>query len=126
VSTPSSETSIWSNWRANAEPIADIDQVNISPLLDRIADACVVLLGEATHGTSEFYRMRARITKELILRRGFNFIAIEADWPDAARINQYIRHAPAKQEQWKAFARFPDEPRDLVRFARRGTGANLS
>ena len=51
--------------------------------------------------------MRARITKELILRRGFNFVAVEADWPDAARINQYIRHAPARADQWKAFARFP-------------------
>ena len=51
--------------------------------------------------------MRARITKELILRHGFNFVAVEADWPDAARINQYVRHAPARQEQWKAFARFP-------------------
>jgi hypothetical protein len=51
--------------------------------------------------------MRARITKELILRRGFHFVAVEADWPDAARINQYIRHAPARQDMWKAFARFP-------------------
>jgi protein-L-isoaspartate(D-aspartate) O-methyltransferase len=93
--------------RENAEPIDDIDEVDLGPLLDRIADARVVLLGEATHGTSEFYRMRARITKELILRRGFNFVAVEADWPDAARINQYIRHAPARPDQWKAFARFP-------------------
>ncbi len=61
--------------------------------MERIGDARVVLLGEATHGTSEFYRMRARITKELILRHGFNFVAVEADWPDAARINQYVRHA---------------------------------
>src|SRR5438105_1067711 len=51
--------------------------------------------------------MRARITKELILCHGFNFVAVEADWPDAARINQYVRHAPARQEQWKVFARFP-------------------
>ena len=93
--------------RENAEPIDDIDEVELGALLDRIADARVVLLGEATHGTSEFYRMRARITKELILRRGFNFVAVEADWPDAARINQYIRHAPARADQWKAFARFP-------------------
>jgi protein-L-isoaspartate(D-aspartate) O-methyltransferase len=90
-----------------AAPIADIEQVNIGPLLERIGDARVVLLGEATHGTSEFYRMRARITKELILRHGFNFVAVEADWPDAARINQYVRHAPARQDQWKAFSRFP-------------------
>lgn len=93
--------------RETAEPIGDIDQVDISPLLDRIGDSRVVLLGEATHGTSEFYRMRTRITKELILRRGFNFVAVEADWPDAARINQYARHCPPRQEQWKAFTRFP-------------------
>lgn len=93
--------------RETAAPIADIEQADIGPLLERIGDARVVLLGEATHGTSEFYRMRARVTKELILRHGFNFVAVEADWPDAARINQYVRHAPARQEQWKAFARFP-------------------
>ncbi|MGD0290443.1 MAG: protein-L-isoaspartate(D-aspartate) O-methyltransferase [Candidatus Binataceae bacterium] len=93
--------------RETAVPIADIEQADIGPLLERISDARVVLLGEATHGTSEFYRMRARITKELILRHGFNFVAVEADWPDAARINQYVRHAPVRQEQWKAFARFP-------------------
>ncbi len=90
-----------------AAPVADIDQADIGPLLERIGDARIVLLGEATHGTSEFYRMRARITKELISRRGFNFVAVEADWPDAARINQYVRHAPARREQWRAFARFP-------------------
>ncbi len=93
--------------REAAEPIADIDEVDLGPLLDRIGDARVVLLGEATHGTSEFYRMRARITRELVLRRGFNFVAVEADWPDAARINDYVRHAPPRQDQWKAFTRFP-------------------
>ncbi len=93
--------------RDTAAPIADIEQADLAPLLERMRDARVVLLGEATHGTSEFYRMRARITKELILRHGFNFVAVEADWPDAARINQYVRHAPARPEQWKAFARFP-------------------
>ena len=51
--------------------------------------------------------MRARITKELILRRGFNFVAVEADWPGGARVNQYVRHAPARKDQWQAFARFP-------------------
>ena len=93
--------------RETAAPISNIEQADVSALIERIGDARVVLLGEATHGTSEFYRMRARITKELILRRGFNFVAVEADWPDAARINQYVRHAPARQEQWKAFSRFP-------------------
>jgi protein-L-isoaspartate(D-aspartate) O-methyltransferase len=104
---PSSPGTIAKLIGENAEPIDDIEHDEIGPLLDRIGDARVVLLGEATHGTSEFYRMRARITKELILRRGFQFVAIEADWPDAARINQYIRHAPARPDQWKAFARFP-------------------
>src|SRR5271165_2895002 len=86
--------------RESAVPIADIDQADVNSLLERIGNARVVLLGEATHGTSEFYRMRARITKELILRHGFNFVAVEADWPDAARINQYVLHAPVRQEQW--------------------------
>jgi protein-L-isoaspartate(D-aspartate) O-methyltransferase len=104
---PSSPGAIAKLIGENAEPIDDIDQEDICALLDRIGDARVVLLGEATHGTSEFYRMRSRITKELILRRGFHFLAVEADWPDAARIDQYIRHAPARQDMWKAFARFP-------------------
>jgi len=93
--------------RESAEPITGIDTADIGSLLQRIGGARVVLLGEATHGTSEFYRMRSRITRELILRHGFNFVAVEADWPDAARVNQYVHHAPARQEQWKAFARFP-------------------
>ena len=54
---------------------------------ERYGDASVVLLGEATHGTSEFYRARAAITRHLFLNCGFNIIAVEADWPDAARID---------------------------------------
>lgn len=104
---PSSPENIARLIAESAEPIDDIEQVDLRPLLNRIAESRVVLLGEATHGTSEFYRMRARITKELILRKGFKFVAVEADWPDAARINQYIRHAPAREDEWKAFARFP-------------------
>ena len=74
---------------------------------DRFGDARVVLLGEATHGTSEFYRARAAITKRLITSHGFNIVAVEADWPDAARIDRYVRHlAPAKSAR-QAFERFP-------------------
>jgi protein-L-isoaspartate(D-aspartate) O-methyltransferase len=91
----------------SAEPIDDIESVSLSPLLERIGEAHVVLLGEATHGTAEFYRMRARITRELILRRGFRMVAVEADWPDAAVIDRYVRHAPAKQRDWQPFSRFP-------------------
>jgi len=58
---------------------------------DRFAEARVVLLGEATHGTSEFYRARAPITERLVSQHGFAFVAVEADWPDAARIDRYVR-----------------------------------
>lgn len=101
-----------------------IDSANLEPLLRRIGDARVVLLGEATHGTSEFYRMRERISRELIERKGFSFIAIEGDWPDAARIDHYIRHAEYPPSEWIAFARFPTwmwrnrEVRDFVDWLR--------
>ena len=92
---------------AACEPFDTVDSANLEPLLARIGDARVVLLGEATHGTSEFYRMRGNISRELIERKGFNFIAIEADWPDAARIDRYVRHAGHRPARWSAFARFP-------------------
>lgn len=92
---------------AACEPFDTVDSANLAPLLARIGDARVVLLGEATHGTSEFYRMRENISRELIERKGFHFIAIEADWPDAARIDRYVRHAGHRSARWSAFARFP-------------------
>ena len=89
------------------EPFDSIDAVDLGALLERIGDARVVLLGEATHGTSEFYRMRDRISRELISRKGFSFVAIEGDWPDAARIDHYVRHIEFPPSEWTAFARFP-------------------
>jgi protein-L-isoaspartate(D-aspartate) O-methyltransferase len=89
------------------ERFETIESADLMPLLDRIGDARVVLLGEATHGTSEFYRMRERISRELIERKHFNFIAIEGDWPDAARIGRYVCHAGHLPSKWSAFARFP-------------------
>jgi protein-L-isoaspartate(D-aspartate) O-methyltransferase len=91
----------------SCEKFTDIESADLGPLLDRIGDARVVLIGEATHGTSEFYRMRARITRELIERKGFSFVAIEGDWPDAARVDHYVRHAERPPSEWTAFARFP-------------------
>ncbi|HLH12597.1 MAG TPA: erythromycin esterase family protein [Methylovirgula sp.] len=73
---------------------------------DRFGDAKLVLLGEATHGTSEFYRARAAITRHLIERHGFNIVAAEADWPDAARIDRHVRFR-AHQASPEGFARFP-------------------
>jgi erythromycin esterase-like protein len=97
-----------------AETIADRceafrrpDDLDFAPLLQRIGDARIVLIGEATHGTSEFYSLRADITRELIEKKGFDFVAIEGDWPDAARIDHYVRHFEYKPSEWTAFARFP-------------------
>lgn len=73
----------------------------------RFGDASVVLLGEATHGTSEFYRARAAITRELVKRHGFTVVAVEADWPDAARIDRFVRHFAPRTSSGEAFARFP-------------------
>lgn len=79
-------------------------------LLDMIGDARYVLLGEATHGTHEFYEERARITQRLITEKGFTAVAVEADWPDAYRVNRYIRGEGADssaQHALDGFQRFP-------------------
>ena len=91
-----------------AEVIDDIESAPIDALLERIGDARLVLLGESTHGTSEFYRMRARITRDLIQRGGFDFVAVEADWPDAARVDTYVLGEPLRSTvSFTPFARFP-------------------
>ncbi|MDX1570400.1 MAG: protein-L-isoaspartate(D-aspartate) O-methyltransferase [Xanthomonadales bacterium] len=93
-----------------AEPLADIDEVDLDPLLERIGDARVVLLGEATHGTSEFYQMRARITRELVEKRGFNIVATESDWPDSRQVDRHVRHrspVPEAERDDPPFSRFP-------------------
>lgn len=93
--------------REAAQPFDSIVDADLGPLLDRIGDCSVVLLGEASHGTSEFYRMRAHITRELITRKGFTVVAVEADWPDAARIDAHVRHRQPTGPQFEAFDRFP-------------------
>ncbi|HEX4947790.1 MAG TPA: erythromycin esterase family protein [Blastocatellia bacterium] len=80
------------------------------PLLEMIGDASFVLLGEASHGTHEFYRERAQITKRLIQEKGFTAVAVEADWPDAYRVNRYVRGVSDDQdaeESLGGFERFP-------------------
>jgi erythromycin esterase-like protein len=64
---------------------------DLDPLMDRIGNATCVLLGEASHGTHEYYTWRAAITKRLIQEKGFRFIAVEGDWPDCYRVNRYIK-----------------------------------
>jgi protein-L-isoaspartate(D-aspartate) O-methyltransferase len=111
-----------------AESFTSIEAVDLNPLMERIGSARIVLLGEATHGTSEFYRMRERITRDLIIKKGFGFVAIEADWPDAARVDHYVRHFQYPPSEWTAFARFPTwmwrntEVRDFVSWLRKHNG----
>ncbi len=93
--------------RASAEPLPDIDDDRFAAFFDRYGDARVVCLGEASHGTSEFYRARAQISKRLIAHHGFNIVAVEADWPDAATIDRYVRHREPREGERRAFERFP-------------------
>src|SRR4051812_5204592 len=76
--------------RNAAHPLTG-SKADYDPLLELIGDARVVLLGEASHGTHEFYRERARITRRLIEEKGFDAVAVEADWPDAYRVNRWVR-----------------------------------
>jgi erythromycin esterase-like protein len=83
---------------------------NYDPLINLIGGARFCLLGEATHGTHEFYRERAEITKRLIKEKGFTAVAVEADWPDAFRVNRYVRGRSddrSADEALSGFKRFP-------------------
>ena len=88
-----------------AETFSSVDDESFTHLFDRFADSRIVLLGESTHGTAEFYRARAAISRYLIERHGFNLIAVEADWPDAAAIDRLI--AGRSLSQAHPFERFP-------------------
>src|SRR5437016_4764237 len=92
---------------AAAEPLPDFDDPSFGRLFDRFANRRVVLLGEASHGTSEFYRARAAITRHLIEHHGFTIVAVEADWPDAAAVDRYVRHRPGAADAEPPFQRFP-------------------
>jgi len=87
--------------------IPSIESVNLSGLMKRIGDARLVLLGEASHGTAEFYEMRARITQELVRQKGFRFVAVEADWPDASQIDHFVRDTRFEPTEETTFSRFP-------------------
>ena len=93
-------------------------------LLDRIGDARFVLLGEASHGTHEFYRERACITRRLVEERGFDAVAIEGDWPDVHRLNRWAKGASADRDADAAlssFGRFPTwmwRNKEMIEFVR--------
>jgi erythromycin esterase-like protein len=95
--------------REGARPLTGAAE-DYDPLMEMIGGARFVLLGEASHGTHEFYRERAQITKRLIKEKGFTAVAVEADWPDAYRINRYVRGVGSDAESVDAlgdFKRFP-------------------
>jgi erythromycin esterase-like protein len=92
-----------------ARPLTGSD-ADFDPLLNRIEDAHFALIGEASHGTHEFYRLRAQLTKRLIQEKGFRAVAIEGDWPDAYRVNRYVRGIGKDKDAEEAlagFRRFP-------------------
>jgi erythromycin esterase len=86
-------------------------QASLDPLVERIGDARIVLLGESTHGTSEYYLWRARLTQRLIEEKGFSFVAVEGDWPDCYRVNRYVKGQPdaghSANSVLHAFERWP-------------------
>jgi erythromycin esterase-like protein len=106
---PLGERAILDAIRREAHPLTG-DHRDYDALMALIGDARIVLLGEASHGTHEFYRERARVTKRLIAEHGFTAVAIEGDWPDAQRVNRYIRGAREDrdaEEALRGFRRFP-------------------
>jgi erythromycin esterase-like protein len=105
----STDTVLTAAIRAAAQPLTGADD-DYDGLLDLIGDAHFVLLGEATHGTHEFYAERTRITQRLIRDKGFTAVAVEADWPDAYRVNCYVRGRSkdkSAEEALGGFQRFP-------------------
>jgi len=95
--------------RQAAHPISGTSS-DYDALLDQIGNARFVLIGEASHGTHEFYQQRAELTKRLIQEKGFTAVAVEADWPDAYRINRYVRgvsNDPDSIDALADFQRFP-------------------
>src|SRR6478672_2569137 len=95
--------------RQRAQPLRDA--ADLDPLLERIGDSRYVLLGEASHGTSEYYTWRAELSKRLIREQGFSFIAVEGDWPDCYRVNRYVKGLAdagrTAEEVLHAFERWP-------------------
>lgn len=99
--------------RREARSLAGLDDV--APIVEAIGDARLVLLGEATHGSFEFYRLRTRISQRLIEERGFDALAVEADWPDALRVSRYVQGGGADRDALAALAGFRRFPRWMWR-----------
>lgn len=102
---------------AHATPLPPITDPSFGAHFSKFSNCRILLLGDASHGTSEFYAARAKITQYMILHHGFNIVAVEADWPDAEAIDRYVRRrpgpksdlttTPADKKKEVAFTRFP-------------------
>lgn len=116
-------------------PFEEIKADNYKLIREAVGNSKVVLIGEATHGTEDFYKIRADITKALIAHEGFNFVAIEGDWPDVYRINRYVQWGPNckdkdANEALQDFGRFPtwmwrnEVVADFIEWLRQYNGKN--
>jgi protein-L-isoaspartate(D-aspartate) O-methyltransferase len=90
-----------------ARRLPEPEDESFADAFERFADRRVVLLGEASHGTSEFYRARAAITRRLVEKHGFGIVAVEADWPDALALDRFTRGLPTSEPGRPIFRRFP-------------------
>jgi erythromycin esterase len=125
-SAPSASTGELDEIRSLASPLADA--ADLDRLLDRIGDSRYVLLGEASHGTAEYYNWRAEITKRLIAEKGFSFVAVEGDWPECFRVNRWVklrsdegrsaRQVLAAFERWPTWMWANHEVADLLEWLR--------
>lgn len=105
---PSRPESVASLLRESGHRLDDLDAPDLGALLERVAGARVVAIGEASHGTSEFYRLRARLTRALVERHGFRIVAVEGDWPDVACLHRIVRGVEdGRLPGGDPFARFP-------------------
>lgn len=97
--------------RVRKQALVIEEEKDLNALVDQIGDSRIVLLGEASHGTHEFYLWRAAITKRLIQNKGFSFVSVEGDWPDCYRLNRYIKNYPeagnSAYEVLQEFRRWP-------------------
>lgn len=111
---PSASEQLQTLFTAAARPLPPIDDPDFASHFDSFGDYPIVLLGDGSHGTSEFYSARAEITKRLIEHHGFTMVAVEADWPDAEAVDRYVRQRDGPQASigkstpgYEPFGRFP-------------------
>lgn len=105
----SDQKAMISDIRKRSHPITNVAELDI--LMNRIGDAHIVMLGEASHGTQEYYTWRSHLTERLVKEKGFNFLCVEGDWPDCYRFNRYIKNYERTHENafhvLKSFNRWP-------------------